>query len=87
MRKIHDEAFKKYRAPIYSGALIFLRSSEWHSLPENAWHMNWAKLTTGSVDLEVIPGTHAHLIQNPHAKMLAEKIKFYLDREEKNSKQ
>ena len=87
MRKIHDEAFKKYRAPIYSGQLIFLRSSEWHSLPENAWHMNWTKLTTGSVDMEVIPSTHAKLILEPNVKMLAEKIKFYLDREEKNSKQ
>ena len=81
---MHYQAFEKYRAPIYSGAIVFLRSGEWHSLADNAWQMNWSQLTTGSMEVEVIPGEHAHLIQDPQAKMLTEKIKFYLDRAEKN---
>ena len=84
MKNIHYNSFEEYSAPIYSGAMVFLRSGEWHSRPENDWQMNWSKLTTGSVDMEVIPSTHADLIQDPQAKMLAEKMKFYLDRAEKN---
>ena len=82
MRNIHYQAFEEYTAPIYSGPIVFLRSSEWHKLADKRWQMNWGRLTTSSMDVEVIPGIHAHLIQNPHAKVLAEKIKFYLDRAE-----
>ncbi len=83
MRNTHDKAYEVYTAPIYSGPLVFIRSREWHALPDNAWHMNWGKLTTGSIDIEIVPGTHAELINNPHAKMLADKINFYLNRTEK----
>jgi len=82
MRHLHDKAFEEYIAPIYSGPLVFIRSSEWHALPDNAWHMKWSKLTTGSVDVEIVPSTHIGLIKEPHAEMLAEKIKFYLNRAE-----
>ena len=86
VRNAHDKAYEVYTAPVYDGPLVFLRSSEWHNLPDNDWHMNWTKLTTNKVDLEVIPSAHSGLINNPHAKTLADKIKFYLERGENHSK-
>jgi len=82
VRAIHNKAYDNYLAPLYSGPILFLRSHEWSSLKDTTWHKNWELLTTGKVESDIIPGAHSEMLNEPNVRVLAQKLKDYLDKAE-----
>jgi thioesterase domain-containing protein len=40
----------------------------------------WGQLAAGGLDIKVVPGNHVGMLQEPHVRVLAEKLRSCLDR-------
>ena len=75
VRAIHAEAHQKYLGGVVLSATpLFLRSEESTILADKDWHLRWADVITGDLRVEIVPGTHAALLQDEHAEAMAELI-------------
>jgi amino acid adenylation domain-containing protein len=70
------QATKNYLPQVYSGrATLFW--CEYQSLYiERYPDLGWGQLVTGGVDTVYIPGEHLSLMEEPHVRVLAEKLKL-----------
>jgi thioesterase domain-containing protein len=70
-------AWDAYEPRVYPGRITLIRSSEWASRKDKAWHVPaWRKLSTEGADTIVVPGEHASVLQEPHAQIVAERLRF-----------
>ena len=74
VRAIHAEAHQKYLGGVVLGDALFMRSEESTILADKDWHLRWADVITGDLRVEIVPGTHAALLQDEHAEAMAELI-------------
>ena len=74
VRAIHAEAHQKYLGGVMHGDAMFLRSEESTVLADKNWHMQWSDVITGDLHIEIVPGTHATLLQDENAAAMADLI-------------
>lgn len=81
--RAHWKAGQKYVPRVYPGKLTLFRASD---KPEEFIRRSpargWDKLTLAGVDVIPVPGTHHTLIRNPHAEVLAERLRACLQQPE-----
>jgi thioesterase domain-containing protein len=73
----HLAAVHRYTPMPYAGRVVLFRTP--HRLlqaPER--DMGWSRLSTEPVDVQMIAGSHATILQEPHVRVLAEKLKAFL---------
>jgi amino acid adenylation domain-containing protein len=70
IRRINDEAHRKYIARAYPGRAILFRARE------SPWSddLGWRKLITGTLEICEVPGGHSNFINEPHVRFLADKL-------------
>ncbi|ARV57485.1 non-ribosomal peptide synthetase [Nostocales cyanobacterium HT-58-2] len=80
-------AWTGYSYKPYSGRIILLRTddksddSQDHAVGvQSDPFLGWGKIITGGIDLHYIPGSHTTLFDEPHVRVLADKLKEYLDK-------
>ncbi|MGE3326781.1 MAG: amino acid adenylation domain-containing protein, partial [Acidimicrobiia bacterium] len=75
LRRVHAQAHNNYRAAcVVRGDLLLLRSEEWASFPERDWHLRWSEMITGDLNVSIVPGSHAQLVESPNSEALARLI-------------
>jgi amino acid adenylation domain-containing protein len=83
MREACDRALSAYEMQVYPGHLtLFQLNSESRfegvGFQEVEPQMGWGKWVQGGLDIQSIEGSHASVLQEPHVKLLAEKLKTCL---------
>lgn len=73
----HLAAIGDYAPAPYPGRLVLFRTSQ-RVLRAPSWEMGWGDLTTESVDVQPVPGSHATILAEPHVRVLAEKLGAFL---------
>ena len=70
-----NKLYADYHWKAFEGSIYFIRSKEFHERADKAYHLTqWNKLAKGGVNLEVVPGHHLTLFEDPEVKGLAERI-------------
>ncbi len=78
MRAAHRKAIIDYRAKVFPGRIMLVRSREFHDRLDKDWHLKWSELAGGGFEYDVVPGTHLTMMQEPHVQILAEKLQAFL---------
>jgi len=75
---LHLEALRAYAPLPYGGErLVVFRTAR--RLPRSpTWDRGWSALASAPIEVETIPGAHATILQEPHVRVLAEKLATYL---------
>ena len=63
----------------YSGRLTLFRTRKQMNVRINDYKMGWAARALGGVDVIPVPGTHRHLLREPHVVELAQKMQACID--------
>jgi amino acid adenylation domain-containing protein len=76
------QATNKYALKDYYGKIIFFKSSELSDPVRNLQdtRLDWTRFAKGGLDIHQIPGDHKTMMNEPHIRDLAEKLKSYLDK-------
>ena len=77
--RTHTEAWRAYQPQVYSGRIILFRASESTGDGSQKRDMGWGRLTSGEVEVHEVPGDHISMIHEPHVRVLAERLRGYLD--------
>jgi thioesterase domain-containing protein len=73
----HIAAARRYSPTPYAGRIMLFRTP--HRLlqaPER--DMGWGRLSTEPVDVRMIAGSHSTILEEPHVRVLAEKLRAFL---------
>ncbi len=73
----HIAATYRYTPAPVSSRLVLFRSSR-RLLRAPAHDMGWGALSTRPVEVHLVPGSHATILDEPHVRVLAEKLAPYL---------
>ena len=78
---VHDARLRRSYVPKgYAGGLTLFKAAQTNDFyrtygpPEDSWR----KFVTGPVELHLVPGSHLGILEEPHVRLLAEKIKVIL---------
>jgi thioesterase domain-containing protein len=71
VRATHAQAHRNYKGGLVRGDALFIRSEESIVLTDKDWHLKWADVITGELRVESVPGTHALLVEDANAKVIA----------------
>ena len=76
------QAADRYLPIKYSGRVVSFMSEEREDFPSNpsARIDPWRKYFTGSFDAHVVPGKHLDILKEPNVRILAQHLKFYLNK-------
>jgi len=81
--RAHWNAANGYEPQVYPGKLTLFRASD---KPEEFIRRNpargWDKLAHGGVDIIAVPGSHQSMVKNPHAEVLAERLRACIQQPE-----
>jgi aspartate racemase len=81
-RQENTQASRNYVPQVYRGRVTLFRSRE-QIIGVSSYgdpHLGWGELAAGGLDFHEVPGTHLGMLQEPHVKVLAEKLKACLDK-------
>lgn len=73
------QARNNYVPQVYSGRAILFRSESQSLYTDRYPELGWRDLVAGGIEIQDIPGTHMTLIKEPHVRVLAEKLQFWID--------
>ncbi len=75
---IHKRAKRRYVARLYPGRIVFFRP---RTQGDTVVLMpaRWANFAAGGVDFQEVPGTHSTMLQEPHVREVAERLKAALE--------
>jgi len=84
--KAHYQATTDYVYKVYSGHAILFRAIE---QPEEQFRvvdpqLGWGRLIAGGLEIQEVPGNHFTLFSEPYVKVLAKKMKAYLEQAQAN---
>ena len=74
------QALRNYRPRIYPGRLTLFRARMQPFFSLHDPEKGWGKLAAGGLDINVVPGNHLGMLQEPHVQVLAQKLSSCLDR-------
>ena len=77
MLESHVGAARRYSPAPYAGRLVLFRTAQ-RLLQSPSRDMGWNALSSRGVDVQMIAGSHATILQPPHVRVLAEKLRAYL---------
>ena len=63
----------------YAGHVTLFRARTRPLFGTSDRDLNWSRLATGGVDVEIIPGNHDSMMKEPHVRVLAERMRASLD--------
>ncbi len=71
-----------YNPQIYLGQVLFFKARDSFSISSKLTppEVNLQKLVMGNLEIYEISGTHISMLQEPHIKLLAEKLIFHLEK-------
>jgi acyl-CoA synthetase (AMP-forming)/AMP-acid ligase II/thioesterase domain-containing protein/acyl carrier protein len=82
VERANERARGRYTPAAYPGRIVLFMSEEgpsWPSFdPQSPY--GWGALAGGGLDFYLVPGNHAGILREPHVRLVAEKMRFYLDR-------
>jgi aspartate racemase len=71
---------RSYIPQTYPGPMILFRAMEQSPGCHRAPFLGWGDLVEGDVEIHDVPGLHGQIIEEPHVRVLAEKLKACLDK-------
>jgi len=77
--KAHHQAFEKYTPRVYPGHMTLFRSREQYPKFSYEPELGWGELVAGGVEVYEITGPHEVITDEPHIRVLSEKLKACLD--------
>lgn len=79
--RINGQAELRYRPAIYPGIITFFQAT---AEVERDPRQFWGKLTSGGIDVEMVPASHRDILVEPNVGVLAEKLGQALERSRAN---
>lgn len=73
----HLAASRQYSPTPYAGRVVLFRTPQ-RLLQAPERDMGWSRLSTEPVDVQMIAGSHGTILEEPHVRVLAEKLKAFL---------
>jgi aspartate racemase len=83
-REISDQAHRDYVPQVYPGRVILFKATDraeaatFYFDPD----LGWGKLAAGGLDIYEVPGNHLSILKEPHVRVLGEKLRDCLDKEQ-----
>ena len=77
--KVNAQAMSNYRPQTYAGKIVFFRAKKLEAFSSSHSNRGWDKLATQGIELYEVPGNHTTMNYLPHVKVIADKLKTYLD--------
>ncbi len=77
---INRFAMSAYRPSVYPGHLVIFRSVTRGATFENDELLGWGGKALGGIEVQDIPGRHLDMLKEPNVRVLAEKLRAWLDR-------
>ncbi|WP_228050002.1 non-ribosomal peptide synthetase [Tychonema sp. LEGE 06208] len=79
-RELNEEALRHYVAGVYSGGATIFKAVESAILFDADPALGWGEVVTGGIEIHEIPSDHLGMLQEPHVRILAEKLQAAVDR-------
>jgi acyl transferase domain-containing protein/thioesterase domain-containing protein/acyl carrier protein len=79
MEEIYGHAYRNYTAQPYDGKMTLFVATE-RLLGETDMNLGWTDLTPGGLEVHMSPGPHGFMVRDPHAEILADKLRDCLER-------
>lgn len=77
-----SEAFAAYRPMPYAGEVMLFRPGTGFVLGVDIGPSNgWERLILGGIEVDQCPGDHASMCEQPHVRVLARRLRSYLQRQ------
>ena len=73
-----QQAHDIYEGRVVAGDALLIRSAEFSELRDKDWHLRWDEKLHGSLQVDVVAGSHALMLQPPAVDDLAATITAYL---------
>lgn len=82
VEEANKQAARNYVLRVYPGRVTVFRAI--HQPAPEGWdidpQMGWGELAGGGLDIHDVPGNHDSMFREPHARVLAEKLRACIDR-------
>jgi thioesterase domain-containing protein len=78
LMNVHELAMKFYIPRLYPGRIILFPNHQRGPLSYLKPQLGWARLAGKGIEINPMPGDHNTLLDEPHARILAEKLNAYL---------
>ena len=75
----HGQAERNYQPQPYQGKIIFFQAAEKLPGMDSDSSSGWDEFATRGLDIHQVPGNHENMVFDPHARVLAEKLKRCLE--------
>lgn len=75
---IHMRALWNYRTPQYPGRATLFRISRMPLFRAIDYDFGWGPFVTGGVDVQIVPGAHYNILEEPYVRALAQKLAEHL---------
>jgi thioesterase domain-containing protein len=75
----HIRALQLHRTRAYDGHVVLFRSRMHQFLCSFAPDYGWGDFVRGGVTVKIVPGAHESVLEEPHARVMAEALRAYLD--------
>ena len=77
--KLNLQAMSGYKPQTYSGRIIFFRAGEQDAFNASHSERGWDDLAVEGIEVYEVPGNHITMTSLPHVKVIADKLKTYLE--------
>ena len=82
-----NEAFAAYQPTPYDGEAMLFRASTGFVLGSDVGRLNgWERLILGNIEVNECPGDHSTMCEQPHVRVLARRLRSYLQRQVRDNK-
>jgi amino acid adenylation domain-containing protein len=71
---IHMRALWGYQVPDYPGRVTLFRIGRMPLFRAIEYDFGWSLFATGGVDVQIVPGAHYNILEEPHVPALAQKL-------------
>lgn len=72
---VNRSALREFRPQPYPGKIVLFKSREAAGI-----YYGWREIARGGVEIHLVPGRHAAIVEEPHVQVLAAEFKACLDR-------
>jgi thioesterase domain-containing protein len=74
----HRRTLEPYRPRPYPGKLTLFRAAEHPVSAHSDAALGWRRLAGGGMEIHAVPGDHRRMIEEPHCRVLAERLEVVL---------
>jgi amino acid adenylation domain-containing protein len=71
---LHLRALWEYRTPLYPGWVTLFRIRRMPLFRAMVYDFGWGQFAQGGVDVQIVPGAHYNILEEPHVLGLAQKL-------------